>query len=106
MEDVIWRHPTPEKLRQKLLDHLYEETRGTLPRSAEAVVFVGRRMLRRGEDVVEGVRVANEEIGARVRKGDLGEGLCKLYVEFVEEWWGREIDESLVCFLLFFHFVG
>ncbi|PPQ89504.1 hypothetical protein CVT25_012176 [Psilocybe cyanescens] len=103
IKEVICNYPSPESLRRKLLNHLYEEVGRTLPRDARAVVFVASRMLTpgvAGKELVEGLKVANEEIAGRIRKGEGGEELCEGYIRFLEEWCGKEMDSSLKEYLI------
>ncbi|KDR75346.1 hypothetical protein GALMADRAFT_140862 [Galerina marginata CBS 339.88] len=102
IKEVICNYPSPESLRRKLLEHLYEELRCTLPRDAGAVVFVASRMLSEGvagKALVDGLQTANEEIVARIRAGDIGETLWTAYRAFVQEWCAREMDSSLKGYL-------
>jgi len=94
IKGVICNYPSPEDLRRKLLDHLYEELRRTLPRDGRAVVFAASQHTD-GKALVEGLRAANEEILSRI-------GYSEAYKEFVEEWCQKDIDPALVCD---FHFV-
>ncbi|PPQ74494.1 hypothetical protein CVT26_007954 [Gymnopilus dilepis] len=97
IKGVLWNYPSPESLRTRLLNHLYEELRRTLPRDARAVVFVASRHLPEGvagAALVEGLRAANAEISARMP--ELGGELKGAYREWVEGWTAREMDEDLV----------
>ncbi|KAF9559876.1 hypothetical protein CPC08DRAFT_501356 [Agrocybe pediades] len=99
IKGVIRNYPSPESLRRKLLDHLYGEVRRTLPRDARAVVFAARRMLTeetRGKELVEGLRVANGEMLARIGEA----GMVEEYTKFVEEWCGKDIDIALKEYLV------
>ncbi|KAF8971048.1 U3 small nucleolar RNA-associated protein 6-domain-containing protein [Flammula alnicola] len=92
---VISKYPSPERLRRKLLEHLYRELRSTLASDGRAVVLYASRT-----ELVSGLRAANEEILARV-KSDGSEALCKAYVGFVEDWCSRsDVDDTLKRYLI------
>ncbi|KAF8160946.1 U3 small nucleolar RNA-associated protein 6-domain-containing protein [Crassisporium funariophilum] len=94
IKEAISNYPSPESLRTALLNHLYDEMRRTLPDDPKAVVFVASRLLAGENDLVESLKVANEEIVARV-KMSRDEKLNEAYAGFVEDWCGRNIDENL-----------
>ncbi|KAH9485258.1 U3 small nucleolar RNA-associated protein 6 [Psilocybe cubensis] len=93
IKEAICNYPSPGGLRQRLLDHLYEEARRRLPGDARMAVFVARRQLGAGvtgSALVEGIRTANEELAGRIREtGAKNEELCAAYMEFLEEWCGE-----------------
>ncbi|KAF8904379.1 U3 small nucleolar RNA-associated protein 6-domain-containing protein [Gymnopilus junonius] len=101
IKGTICSHPSPESLRTRLLDHLYEELRRTLPGDGRAAVFAASRRLDgvRGEALVEALRTANEEISGRVRRGDVG---VAAYAEWVGAWTARDTDGDLVgeCYII------
>jgi len=84
---VIVEYPCEGKLRQDLLDVLYELAERKVPGAKRALV---NRFMKEGlgsEEFVERLRVGNETM--------MRSGLDE-YVRFVEEWRSAGIDENLV----------
>ena len=96
LREAIYNYPSPESLRMGVLDHLYEELRGTLPMDGNAVVFVASRGLvggLTGRPFVEALKRANEEIIARVKTDTT---MAEAYGRWIDGWCSSGIDENLV----------
>ncbi|TFK44537.1 U3 small nucleolar RNA-associated protein 6-domain-containing protein [Crucibulum laeve] len=102
LKSVITDFPSADSLRQSLLGHLYDALRETLPDDPKAIQLLSSRFLTpdmEGEELVEGLQRANEEMLTRARD-DGREDLLASYAEFVERWCRSPIDENLKLYLI------
>jgi hypothetical protein len=91
LRGVLTEYPSPPSVQAELLGHLREVLRRTLPDEPEAVRLVGSRGWTgelKGEGLIDAIQEANEGLA---RLGDV-----KIYAEFVEEWYGGDLDADLV----------
>jgi U3 small nucleolar RNA-associated protein 6 len=103
LQTIIAEYPAPESLRNSLLDHLHARLAEALPRHAAAVALRATRTLAlasaeelAGGALVDALRRANEEMLAAL-EADSPDELAGAYVQFVEEWCGKEdVDAHLV----------
>jgi len=102
LKALITEYPSRASLRRANLAHLFDVLRSTLPDDARAIKLLAGRFLGpevKGEELVEGLKRANEEMLLRAQ--DSGkEDVLRVYAEFVEEWWETTIDDNLVGDLL------
>lgn len=96
LKDLISSYPSPKKLCQSLLAHLYEVLNHTLPKHPQAILLLASRFLEsQGEEFVEGLRLANEELLTRVKDNDQ-EAFLEVYANFIEGWFLKLVDDDLV----------
>ncbi|KAG5650269.1 hypothetical protein H0H81_012781 [Sphagnurus paluster] len=98
LKTLLTEYPSPPSLREALLEHLYILVRETLPDHAGAIKLLADRFLTpdlKGEDLVDGLRQANEELVRRAEEG-AQEEILQVYAAFVEEWCGAPIDANMV----------
>ncbi|OCH92458.1 hypothetical protein OBBRIDRAFT_791201 [Obba rivulosa] len=105
LHELLVTYPVPSALRESLLDHLHALLRETLPTDSQAVKLSATRHLTpdlAGPELIDRLREANERLSDAVKlAGDKErDGLAKVYVEFVEEWCAKDVDESLKTYLL------
>ncbi|TBU43639.1 hypothetical protein BD309DRAFT_960198 [Dichomitus squalens] len=105
LHELISTYPSPPTLRESLLDHLHDHLRETLPSLPAAIKLSATRNLTPdmvGEPLVDALKSANEQLIAAVRTAanSSDPGVAKVYSEFVEEWCGQEIDDSLKAYLI------
>ena len=102
LKALITEYPSRASLRRANLAHLFDVLRSTLPDDARAIKLLAGRFLGpevKGEELVEGLKRANEEMLLRAQ--DSGkEDVLRVYAVFVEEWWETTIDDNLVGDLL------
>ncbi|KAG5646802.1 hypothetical protein DXG03_002179 [Asterophora parasitica] len=102
LKALLAEYPSPPRLRESLLQHLYDLLRQALPDNAGAIKLLAGRFLSpdlQGEAFVDGLRKANEEIVGRAQDGGQ-EDIFEVYAAFVEEWCGAPIDDNMVGALL------
>ena len=95
---VLVGYPSEGRVKESIMEHLYELLKKTLDQDVRAMKLLAGRFMRedmKGEEFVEGMRCANEEMMKMARTSSRVEVL-EAYAGFVEEWCGREIDASLV----------
>lgn len=96
LKDLITSYPSPKKLCQSLLAHLYEVLNNTLPKHPQAILLLASRFLEsQGEEFVEGLRSANEELLTRIKDNDQ-EAFLEVYANFIEGWFLKLVDDDLV----------
>ena len=101
LHELISTYPSPPALRESLLDHLHDHLRETLPSVPAAIKLSATRHLTSdlvGETLVDALKSANEQLIAAVRNaaGSVDSGVANVYAQFVGEWCGKEVDDSLV----------
>ncbi|TBU29581.1 U3 small nucleolar RNA-associated protein 6-domain-containing protein [Dichomitus squalens] len=105
LHELISTYPSPPTLRESLLDHLHGHLRETLPSLPAAIKLSATRNLTPdmvGEPLVDALKSANEQLIAAVRTAanSSDPGVANVYSEFVEEWCGQEVDDSLKAYLI------
>lgn len=101
LHELISTYPSPRPFRESLLDHLHSLLRRTLPSLPAAIKLSATRHLTpdaAGESLVDELKRANETLYETVRstEGEATTGVACVYAEFVEEWCGKDVDDSLV----------
>ena len=101
LHDLISTYPSPLPLKETLLDHLHALLRETLPSHPGAIKLSATRRLTpnlAGEPLVEALKLANEQLCENVRTAEPGAapGASSVYAEFLQEWCGRDVDDTLV----------
>jgi U3 small nucleolar RNA-associated protein 6 len=95
---LIHEFPLADGLANVLLEQVYGLLRAARPRDPRAAKLLAERFLRpelEGEDLVDGVQRANEEMVGMC--GDGGEDMLGAYVEFAAAIYMRVMDPALVC---------
>ncbi|KAI0769680.1 U3 small nucleolar RNA-associated protein 6-domain-containing protein [Trametes elegans] len=105
LHELISTYPSPPSLRESLLVHLHGLLRDTLPSHPGAIKLAAMRHLApdaSGEALVDALRGANDTLSDAVRtsSGEAREGAANVYSEFLEEWCGKDIDDSLKAYLI------
>ncbi|CDO69297.1 hypothetical protein BN946_scf184976.g16 [Trametes cinnabarina] len=100
LHELISGYPSPPSLKEAILDHLHALLRETLPSLPAAVKLSATRRLTpdlSGEALVDALKSANDVLSAAVRTsdGDARESVAAVYAEFVEEWCGKDVDDTL-----------
>ena len=96
LKDLISSYPSPKKLCRSLLAHLYDVLNNTLPKHPQAILLLASRFLEsQGEEFVEGLRLANEELLTRIKDNDQ-EAFLEVYANFIEGWFLKLVDDDLV----------
>lgn len=104
LKQAIESHPSPIELRIYLLGHLYDTLEASkIGQEVAAIRLLTKRYLTpdlRGEDVVDRIKTANEFILGKINKDIAVEEVLAIYGDFVEEWIGLSIDQTLVSWVL------
>ena len=105
LHELISTYPSPPALRESLLNHLHALLHETLPSLPAVIKLSATRRLTSeavGEVLVDELKRANEKLSETVRRasGDALPGMACVYAEFLEEWCGKDVDDSLVSFCL------
>ncbi|RPD63879.1 hypothetical protein L227DRAFT_572320 [Lentinus tigrinus ALCF2SS1-6] len=105
LHELISAYPSPPSLRESLLDHLHALLHKTLPSHPAAIKLSATRHLNAGlvgEPLVDALKDANERLLAYIRstEGEVKPGVADVYAEFVEEWCGKGVDDTLKAYLI------
>ncbi|KZT08401.1 uncharacterized protein LAESUDRAFT_757637 [Laetiporus sulphureus 93-53] len=106
LHELISAYPCLPSLRNSLLDYLFSLLHSVLPSDPTAIKLYASRYLTpdlEGEDLVDALRKANEELAIAVKEANQGENTEKLgeiYAQFVQEWCEKDIDNSLKGYLV------
>lgn len=98
LNTLLIEYPVQDTLRQTLLGHLYDVIRENFPGDPQAMELLAGRFLIgnvEGEQLVENIRLANEEMLFNVGDGRR-EDTLQAYARFVELWCGKLKDATLV----------
>lgn len=100
LQSLITTYPSPPTLRERLLDHLLDLLRATLPDEPLGLKLIATRSLKpdlNGPDLIEALKSANETLlaGIQIERTNK-ESFFRAYAEFVEEWCRAGIDSNLV----------
>ncbi|TFK94570.1 hypothetical protein K466DRAFT_579822 [Polyporus arcularius HHB13444] len=105
LHELISAYPSPPSLRESLLDHLHALLHKTLPSHPAAIKLSATRHLKAdlvGEPLVDALKDANEQLLAYIRStgGPVSPEVAAVYAEFVEEWCGKDVDDTLKAYLI------
>ncbi|KAI9067095.1 hypothetical protein FKP32DRAFT_1564309 [Trametes sanguinea] len=105
LHELISGYPSPPSLKEAILDHLHALLRETLPSDPAAIKLSATRRLTpdlSGEALVDALKSANDVLSEAVRTsdGEARRGVAVVYAEFVEEWCGKDVDDSLKAYLI------
>ncbi|KAL7281262.1 hypothetical protein ACG7TL_004570 [Trametes sanguinea] len=105
LHELISGYPSPPSLKEAILDHLHALLRETLPSDPAAIKLAATRRLTpdlSGEPLVDALKSANDVLSDAVRtsEGEARRGVAAVYAEFVEEWCGQGVDDSLKAYLI------
>ncbi|KAI0356208.1 hypothetical protein OH77DRAFT_1423811 [Trametes cingulata] len=105
LHELIAAYPSPPSLRESLLDHLHALLRDTLPSLPAAIKLAATRHLSpdiSGEPLVDALKNANDVLleAVRTSSAEAREGVASVYAEFIEEWCGKGVDDSLKAYLI------
>ncbi|EIW63031.1 snoRNA-binding rRNA-processing protein UTP6 [Trametes versicolor FP-101664 SS1] len=105
LHGLISTYPSPLSLRESLLDHLHALLRDTLPALPAAIKLAATRHLSddlTGGHLVDALKNANDVLSEAVRTstGEAREGVACVYAEFIGEWCGKAVGDSLKAYLV------
>ncbi|KAI0373390.1 hypothetical protein BV20DRAFT_962522 [Pilatotrama ljubarskyi] len=105
LHELIAAYPSPPSLRESLLDHLHALLRDTLPSLPAAIKLTATRRLIpdiSSEGLVDALKSANDILSEAVRtsSAEARQGIASVYAEFIEEWCGKSVDDSLKAYLI------
>ncbi|KAI0690201.1 U3 small nucleolar RNA-associated protein 6-domain-containing protein [Cerioporus squamosus] len=105
LHELISAYPSPPSLRESLLDHLHALLHQTLPSDPAAIKLSATRHLKAdlvGEPLVDALKDANEQLLAYIRStgGPVSPPVAAVYADFVEEWCGKDVDDTLKAYLI------
>ncbi|KAI0743827.1 U3 small nucleolar RNA-associated protein 6-domain-containing protein [Daedaleopsis nitida] len=105
LHELIATYPCTTSLRDSLLDHLHALLHTTLPSVPAAIKLSATRQLTSeavGEPLVDALKRANEQLSESVRSTsrEARSGVACVYAEFLEEWCGKDVDDSLKAYLI------
>ncbi|KAG6821051.1 hypothetical protein H0H93_007941 [Arthromyces matolae] len=103
LKNLLTEYPVPPTVRTTLLGHLYHLSKERLHDDAGAIKFRAGRFLPpdlKGEELVEGLRQANEELLGAACARNAPKEILEMYALFIEEWCGAAIDKHMKQYLV------